>query len=160
MAKSDIQKKHTDKLAEEKRIKTKWLVEESCKYAISNHERSASNRRLAEISKIIDPEKKGLSNVTFSTEHAEEILKAYGMGKYIGLPNEGVIDAGLYLEVQKELTNANKEIKKLKEQIKKLNEKNRKLVQKNEVLRHDNMGLLSKIDSSGFSTPANNKWRE
>ncbi|MDD5052588.1 MAG: hypothetical protein PHO27_07655 [Sulfuricurvum sp.] len=160
MAKSDIQKKHTDKLAEEKIKKTMWLVEESCKYAISNHERSASNRRLAEISKIIDPQKKGLSNVTFSTEHAEEILKAYGIGKYIGLPNEGVIDAGLYLEVQKELKNANKEIKKLKEQIKKLNEKNRKLVQKNEVLRHDNMGLLSKIDSSGFSTPANNKWSE
>jgi uncharacterized membrane protein YciS (DUF1049 family) len=156
MAKSDIQKKHTDKLAEEKIKKTIWLAEESCKWAVSNHERAASNRRLAEISKLIDPEKKGLSNATFSASHVQGILVAYGMGKYVGLPNEGVIDAGQYLEVHKELTNANKEIKKLKEQIKKLNEKNRKLVQKNEVLRHDNMGLLSKIDSSGFSTPANN----
>lgn len=157
MAKSEKQRIHQDKLSEEKRSKTKWLVEESCKYAISNHERSASDRQLAKISKLVDPNGKGLSNATFSTEHAQEILKAYGIGKYVGLPNEGVIDAGLYLEMQKELANANKEIKKLKDKIKKLNEENRKLVQKNEVLRHDNMGLLSKIDSSGFSTPANNK---
>lgn len=160
MAKSDRQKKHTDKLAEDKRNKTTWLVEESCKWAVSNHESSASNRRLAMISKLVDPDGKGLSNATFSAEHSQEILKAHGIGKYVGLPNEGVIDVGLYLEMQKELANANKEIKKLKDKIKNLNEENRKLVQKNEVLRHDNMGLLSKIDSSGFSTPANNKWNE
>lgn len=157
MAKSEIQKTHTDKLAETKRKKTIWLAEESCKWAISNHERSASDRRLAKISKLVDPEKKGLSNVTFSTSHVQEILSAYGVGKYVGLPNEGVIDTGLYLEVQKELANANHEIKKLKEKIKKLTSDYKELVQKNEVLRHDNMGLLSRIDSSGFSAPANNK---
>lgn len=156
MAKSDIQKKHTDKLAEEKRKKTIWLAEESCKWAIANHERSASNRRLAEISKLVDPDAKGLSNATFSAEHVQEILVAYGMGKYDGLPNEGVIDAGLYLEVQKELAHANQEIKKLKDKIKKLNTENKELILKNEVLRHDNMGLLSKIDSSGYSIAANN----
>lgn len=156
MAKSDRQKKHTDKLAEDKRNKTTWLVEESCKWAISNHERSASNRRLAMISKLVDPDGKGLSNATFSAEHAQEILKAYGIGIYVGLPNEGVIDAGLYLEMQKELANANKEIKKLKEKIKNLNEENGKLVQKNEVLRHDNMGLMTTIDMSGENVAVNN----
>ncbi|MDD2781779.1 hypothetical protein [Sulfuricurvum sp.] len=156
MAKSDIQKKHTDKLAEQKKNKTIWLVEESCKWAISNHERGASNRRLAAISKLVDPEKKGLSNATFSASHVQELLIAYGMSKYIGLPNEGVIDAGMYLELQKELAHANQEIKKLKDKIKKLNNENKELILKNEVLRHDNMGLLSRIDSSGLNLVANN----
>lgn len=156
MAKSSKQQVHQERLSEEKRSKTKRIAEETCRFAVSNHEYSASNRRLSEISKLVDPEGKGLSNATFSSSHVQEILVAYGIGRFAGLQNEGIIDAGKYLESQRELFKRDKEIVKLKEKIKKLNKEIRELTLNNEVLRHDNMGLLTTINTSGAIVAINN----
>lgn len=156
MAKSSKQQVHQERLSEEKRSKTKRIAEETCKFAVSNHEHSASNRRLSEISKLVDPEGKGLSNATFSSSHVQEILVAYGIGRFTGLLNEGIIDTGKYLELQRELLKRDKEIIKLKDKIKKLNKEIKELILKNEVLRHDNMGLLTTVDTSGINVAVNN----
>lgn len=156
MAKSAKQQKHQERLSENKLLRTRMLAEEACKYAQSNLEYGASQRRLAEITKIIDPKGRGLSHATLGTSHVQEILARYGIGRFAALPNEGAVDAGMYLELQKELLKRDGEIKKLKDKIKSLNTEVGKLTEKNEVLRHDNMGLMATIDTSGANVAVNN----